>query len=137
MKCTYPASILLFVFQLAAQSPVGRFRLNTYVKWKRVAWQVVVGSAHMAKRAVDVVVSIIAILLLSPVFLAIAALVKSKGNFEVHEQTIHVYGKAATIRAKVTAHNATMQAPAATHQARRSDCAARMFSLRSQLCASA
>ena len=38
---------------------------------------------------------------------AIAALVKSKGNFEVHEQTIHVYGKAATIRAKVTAHNAT------------------------------
>lgn len=37
---------------------------------------------------------------------AIAALVKSKGNFEVHEQTIHVYGKAATIRARVTAHNA-------------------------------
>ncbi|MBI2687038.1 MAG: nuclear transport factor 2 family protein [Acidobacteria bacterium] len=38
---------------------------------------------------------------------AIAALVKSKGNFEVHSQTIHVYGKAATIRAKVTAHNPT------------------------------
>lgn len=37
---------------------------------------------------------------------AIAALAKSKGNFEVHEQTIHVYGKAATIRAKVTAHSA-------------------------------
>lgn len=36
---------------------------------------------------------------------AIAALVKSKGDFEVHEQTIHVYGKAATIRARVTAHN--------------------------------
>ena len=26
---------------------------------------------------------------------AIAALVKSKGNFDVHSQTIHVYGKAA------------------------------------------
>lgn len=36
---------------------------------------------------------------------AVAALVKSKGNFEVHSQTIHVYGKAATIRAKVTARN--------------------------------
>jgi ketosteroid isomerase-like protein len=36
----------------------------------------------------------------------IAALAKSKGNFEVHEQTIHVYGKAATIRARVTAHSA-------------------------------
>lgn len=36
---------------------------------------------------------------------AIAALVKSKGNFQIHEQTIHVYGKAATIRAKMTAKN--------------------------------
>ena len=36
---------------------------------------------------------------------AIAALVKSKGNFEVHSQEVHVYGKAATVRAKVTAHN--------------------------------
>jgi ketosteroid isomerase-like protein len=36
---------------------------------------------------------------------AIDALVKSKGNFEVHSQTIHVYGNVATIRAKVTAHN--------------------------------
>lgn len=42
---------------------------------------------------------------------AIAALVKSKGNFEVHEQTVHVYGKAATIRAKVTAHNAAGDIP--------------------------
>jgi hypothetical protein len=42
---------------------------------------------------------------------AIDALVKSKGNFEVHSQTIHVYGNAATIRAKVTAHNATGDTP--------------------------
>jgi ketosteroid isomerase-like protein len=42
---------------------------------------------------------------------AIDALVKSKGNFEVHSQTIHVYGKTATIRAKVTAHNATGDTP--------------------------
>lgn len=42
---------------------------------------------------------------------AIAALVKSKGRFEVHEQTVHVYGKTATIRARVTAHNANGQTP--------------------------
>ena len=42
---------------------------------------------------------------------AIAALAKSKGNFEVHDQTIHVYGKAATIRASMTAHNATGDVP--------------------------
>jgi len=42
---------------------------------------------------------------------AIAALVKSKGNFEVHEQAIHVYGKTATIRAKVTAHGANGDIP--------------------------
>jgi ketosteroid isomerase-like protein len=41
----------------------------------------------------------------------IAALVKSKGNFEVQSQTIHVYGNAATIRAKVTAHGATGDIP--------------------------
>lgn len=35
---------------------------------------------------------------------AIAALVKAKGDFEIHSQTIHVYGNAATIRAKVTSH---------------------------------
>src|SRR5687768_8544607 len=38
---------------------------------------------------------------------AIDALVKSKGNFEVHSETIRVYGNAATIRAKMTAHSAT------------------------------
>lgn len=42
---------------------------------------------------------------------AIDALVKAKGNFEVHSQTIHVYGNAATIRAKMTAHNTTGDTP--------------------------
>src|SRR3954452_5349260 len=35
---------------------------------------------------------------------AISALVKSKGDFEVHSQTIQVYENAATIPPKVTAH---------------------------------
>lgn len=42
---------------------------------------------------------------------AIDALVKNKGNFEVHSQTIHVYGKVATIRARLTAHGATGDIP--------------------------
>jgi len=42
---------------------------------------------------------------------AIAALVKGKSNFEVHEQKVKVFGSAATIRAKVTAHNATGDIP--------------------------
>lgn len=42
---------------------------------------------------------------------AIDALVKSKGNFEVHSQTIHVYRGVATIRAKLTAHNAAGDTP--------------------------
>ena len=42
---------------------------------------------------------------------AIDALVKSKGNFEVHSQTIHVYGSTATVRAKVTSHAAAGDTP--------------------------
>lgn len=42
---------------------------------------------------------------------AIDALVKNKGNFEVHSQTIHVYGSVATIRAKLTAHGTTGDIP--------------------------
>ena len=42
---------------------------------------------------------------------AIAGLVKSKTNVEVHDQVIHVYGNVATIRAKVTAHTATGDIP--------------------------
>ncbi len=38
---------------------------------------------------------------------AVDALAKSKGNFEVHEQSISVFGRTATIRAKMTSHGAT------------------------------
>ena len=43
---------------------------------------------------------------------AVAAMVKAPSNFEVHSQTIHVYGgKTATIRAKVTSHGANGDIP--------------------------
>lgn len=72
---------------LAAQTPWGRFHLNAYVKWKRMAWQLVVGSAYFLKRALDIVVSIIALILLSPVFLIIAILVKLDGGPIFFKQT--------------------------------------------------
>ena len=43
---------------LAAQTPWGRFHLNAYVKWKRMAWQLVVGSAYFIKRTLDIIISI-------------------------------------------------------------------------------
>lgn len=72
---------------LATQSPWGRFRLNTYVVWKRVAWTVVVRSTLVLKRAIDIVASIVAILLLAPVFVGIAILVKLDGGPVFFRQT--------------------------------------------------
>lgn len=63
-----------------AQRPLGRWRLNTYVLWKRVAWQGVVGSTLFAKRVFDILISFGTLLLLSPLFLVVAALVKLDGG---------------------------------------------------------
>jgi lipopolysaccharide/colanic/teichoic acid biosynthesis glycosyltransferase len=72
---------------LAAQTPWGRFRLNSYVKWKRLAWQSVVGAAHFLKRTVDVVVSAVALVALAPVFGILALLVKMDGGPIFFRQT--------------------------------------------------
>jgi lipopolysaccharide/colanic/teichoic acid biosynthesis glycosyltransferase len=72
---------------LAAQTPWGRFHLNAYVKWKRMAWQLVVGSAYFIKRTLDIIISIFALILLSPVFLVIAILVKLDGGPIFFKQT--------------------------------------------------
>ena len=63
---------------LAAQTPWGRARLNFYVKWKRVAWNFTTGFAYFLKRVFDIGVSLIAIVLLAPVFLGIA--IAEQGN---------------------------------------------------------
>ena len=65
---------------LAAQTPLGRARLNFYVKWKRLAWNHVTGFAYLVKRVFDIVVSIIAMIMLAPVFLGIAILVRLDGG---------------------------------------------------------
>lgn len=72
---------------LAAQTPWGRARLNLYVHWKRLAWTVVTRITYALKRVFDIVVSVVAIILLAPVFLAIAAAVKLDGGPVFFRQT--------------------------------------------------
>ena len=72
---------------LAAQTPWGRARLNTYVRWKRISWQVVINATLFLKRAFDIIVSMLAIICLSPLFLFIAILVKSDGGPVFFRQT--------------------------------------------------
>jgi exopolysaccharide biosynthesis polyprenyl glycosylphosphotransferase len=57
-------------------SPWGRRRLQWYLAWKRVSWRWLVGGAHFTKRVLDIVGSFCALLLLSPVFLVVAILIK-------------------------------------------------------------
>jgi exopolysaccharide biosynthesis polyprenyl glycosylphosphotransferase len=70
-----------------AQRPLGRWRLNTYVTWKRLAWKFVVQGTLGIKRAFDILVSGIALLLLSPLFLTLAILVKLDGGPVFFAQT--------------------------------------------------
>lgn len=72
---------------LAAQTPWGRFRLTLYVTWKRLAWQGVISGTLFLKRFLDIVLSIVALLLLAPVFGLIALLVKSDGGPVFFRQT--------------------------------------------------
>ena len=72
---------------LVAQTPWGRARLNTYVRWKRISWQVVINATLFLKRAFDILVSVLAIICFAPIFLVIAVLVKSDGGPVFFRQT--------------------------------------------------
>jgi lipopolysaccharide/colanic/teichoic acid biosynthesis glycosyltransferase len=79
---------------LAAQNPLGRAKLNLYVKWKRFAWNWGTGCAYFVKRVFDIVVSIIALVVLAPVFVAIAIVVKLDGGPIFFRQTRYgLHGK--------------------------------------------
>lgn len=72
---------------LMAQSSWGRLRLSLYARWKRLAWTTVVRSTLFLKRSVDVVGSVVALILLAPVLLVVAALVKADGGPVFFRQT--------------------------------------------------
>jgi exopolysaccharide biosynthesis polyprenyl glycosylphosphotransferase len=60
----------------AFESPWGRWRHQVYLGWKRLAWRWLIGGAHVTKRTLDIVGSGCALLALSPIFAAIALLIK-------------------------------------------------------------
>jgi lipopolysaccharide/colanic/teichoic acid biosynthesis glycosyltransferase len=72
---------------LTAQTPWGRSRLNFYVKWKRSAWNFTTGFAYFLKRAFDIVISLIAMVMLAPVFIFIGIAVKLDGGPIFFRQT--------------------------------------------------
>jgi lipopolysaccharide/colanic/teichoic acid biosynthesis glycosyltransferase len=60
----------------AVQSPLGIWRLNLYMRWKRFSWRWVIASATFAKRCFDTSMSALALLVLSPLFVLLSILIK-------------------------------------------------------------
>jgi exopolysaccharide biosynthesis polyprenyl glycosylphosphotransferase len=67
---------LLIDHYTAIQNPWGRWRANLHVAWRRIMWRFFLKNAQFAKRLLDIVLSSIALVLLTPVFLLIAILIK-------------------------------------------------------------
>jgi exopolysaccharide biosynthesis polyprenyl glycosylphosphotransferase len=67
---------LLLSHWTAFESRFGLWRLKTSVRLRRLAWRWYVDGAELAKRAVDVAGSLAALLVLSPLLLAVALLVR-------------------------------------------------------------
>lgn len=72
---------------LVAQTPWGRARLNARVGWKRLSWLAVVNATFFLKRTLDIAGSLLALLLLAPVFCVLALLVKVDGGPAFFRQT--------------------------------------------------
>ncbi len=68
----------------------GRRRLEWYLAWKRLSWRWLVGGAHVTKRALDLVGSFAALLVLSPVFLVVAILIKLEDRGPIFFRQIRV-----------------------------------------------
>ena len=59
-----------------AESPFGRWKMNTYSRMKGQVWKVAIASAQFIKRLVDIAASALALLALSPLFAVVAAWIK-------------------------------------------------------------
>jgi lipopolysaccharide/colanic/teichoic acid biosynthesis glycosyltransferase len=69
------------------QSRTGLFRLNTRFMLRRLTWQAVLKGADASKRLLDVLGSLAALLVLSPLLVAIAAAVRLDGGPVIFAQT--------------------------------------------------
>lgn len=65
---------------LAAAHPIGRWRLRAYMAWKRSAWKFTIGCTRCVKRAMDVFSSGVLIIVLSPLMLVVALLIRRDGG---------------------------------------------------------
>lgn len=61
---------------LKTQTPVGRFRMNSYVFFKRISWQCAISGARHAKRGLDIFGSLAFLLIGAPLLLLMGLLIK-------------------------------------------------------------
>jgi lipopolysaccharide/colanic/teichoic acid biosynthesis glycosyltransferase len=61
---------------LALQHPLGRWRVWLHLQWQRLCWRSLIGGGECAKRIFDASASFVGLLLLSPLLLLIALLIK-------------------------------------------------------------
>ncbi len=71
---------LLVQRMLVASTPFGRTRLRFYMQWKRLAWRWTIGCTAFFKRCVDVAASGMLVIVLSPVMIGTALLVRRDGG---------------------------------------------------------
>ncbi len=72
---------------LAAQTRLGRWRLQVALTMKRWAWIGLVHGGHFIKRSLDVLIASVALLMASPIFIMIAIMVKMDGGPVFFRQT--------------------------------------------------
>lgn len=65
---------------LAAQTPFGRTRLHARTAWKRLCWRGIIHATQAIKRALDIIGSLVALILLAPVFVLIAVIIRLDGG---------------------------------------------------------
>jgi lipopolysaccharide/colanic/teichoic acid biosynthesis glycosyltransferase len=71
---------LLAKRMIKAAHPVGQWKLRMYMAWKRSAWKITIGFTRFVKRALDTVSSGILIVVLSPVMIVVALLIRRDGG---------------------------------------------------------
>ncbi len=71
---------LLAQRMLTASTASGRARLHFYMQWKRLAWRWTIGCTAFFKRGIDIAASGMLLLVLSPVMIVTAILVRRDGG---------------------------------------------------------
>src|SRR5687768_9050907 len=67
---------LLIEHYSAFHNPFGCSRANLHSLWRRIVWQVFINNAKTAKLVLCIVLSVVALILLAPIFLVIGLLIK-------------------------------------------------------------